>query len=153
METSTIRGFGVLTTALTRDEKKKINEVEYRNHKFQLPSSIRILILDSEGHLSQFNYYDTRYARLEQSLLKDPVSLTYLGAMPITPTIFLDFRDLEHFNNHHRSGGQMNSQGIQEEDGLTLPNGNRRLLIEEDLPGNTNSMGMMSSNNCKKKKN
>jgi len=60
-------------------------QVEYKNKQFVLPSTPRILVLDSEGYLHHFNYYDTRYLRDDQSLLVEPVKLQVLRETQLEP--------------------------------------------------------------------
>jgi len=146
MDGSTTRGFGIYLAAFSRDERKKIEQVEYRGQKCFLPSPVKVFVLDSEATLNHFNYFDTRYNTIEQNLLVDPMSLRALGSHKPVPTIYLLPQNSQQFQGSQ--GGMMsNSQNIlQEEDGLTFPNKPRKLRMEEDDPTSQNTMGMSGLN-------
>jgi len=57
--------------------------VKYGDRMFELPNGPRVLVLDSEGFLSHFTYYDTRY----QSILMDPRKVEALRGDELIPTI------------------------------------------------------------------
>jgi len=59
-------------------------EVEHENRIFVLPNGPRVLVLDSEGFLHNFNYYDTRY---DQSVLLDPIKMEALRGNELISTI------------------------------------------------------------------
>ena len=82
---STVRGFVFYKATLTRDEKDQIVQADYKNLRFALPNGPRIFVLDNEGFMHHFNYYDTRYFR---SILTDPIKVELLRGVQLVPTIF-----------------------------------------------------------------
>jgi len=87
LEESTVRGFVFYKGVSPGEEKHQMCQVEYKKKQFVLPSAPRILILDSEGDLHHFNYYDTRYLKDDQSLLVEPVKLQVLRETQLKPLV------------------------------------------------------------------
>jgi len=87
LEGASTRGFVFYKGTFSRDEKQQLIQVEYQNRRFVLPNGPRIFILDSEGFMHHFNYYDTRYTLQNHSILVDPMKVEVLKAYRPVPAI------------------------------------------------------------------
>lgn len=103
-------------------------QVEYQNRRFALPNGPRIFVLDSEGFMHHFNYYDTRYVLHNQSLLVDPMKVEVLKSFRPVPTIIAN-----------RSMIPPSSP----RGGLMMGNGNMNMMGGNNM----NNGGMMGNNN------
>ncbi len=69
------------------EEKDQMIEVEHQAENYTLPCGPRLLILDSEGFMHHFNYYDTRYPLPSQSMLVEMIGFDVLGGIRPVPTV------------------------------------------------------------------
>ena len=86
-EGSTVRGFVFYRSRFPREEKDKMTHVEYQTRELILPSGPRVFILDSEGFMHHFNYYDTRYSLPSQSMLVEPIKINVMHGIRQVPNI------------------------------------------------------------------
>ncbi len=84
---ATVRGFVFYRGTFSGKDKQKMVQVEYQNRKFTLPNGPCIFILDSQGVLHNFNYYDIRYVESTQSLLMDPMEIEALRGCRLKPSV------------------------------------------------------------------
>ncbi len=92
---ASVRGFVFYRGTFSREEKSDFVQVEYQNRRFALPNGPRIFVFDNEGFMHHFNYYDTRYPLLSQSILMDPIKVEVLREFRAVPAIMIPPSDTE----------------------------------------------------------
>ncbi len=101
LDKASVRGFVFYRGTFSSEEKSQMVQVEYQNRRFVLPNGPRIFVLDSEGSMHHFNYYDTRYAHHNQSILVDPMKFEDLKGLQAVPTIIAN-RSMIPPSSYHR---------------------------------------------------
>lgn len=135
---TTVRGFSFLKVAFSKEDKSKMVEIEHQNHHFRLPNPPLVLVLDSEGVIHQFPFYDTRFTLREQSLLIDPMTLDVLNDIRITPTLLIHQTE-----NPFQVAQQSGMQDESELRGLARNRGPR--MMEDEIDMNKNTQGLQNS--------